>query len=486
MNALFSILANQSCQTILSSNLFANTSILIYSRSVLCPLKRISPSLIQFDQISYLVTINFTSSANHVAYYGQLAYNQKYQLCGFMINGLQQQTTYPVSCAYRRPGLSSVNSALKVPANFQAVIIGNVSGARELVALPNGDLIVGTTNTNVYIISNADDPDVVGPITIFATFPKQTTSGSTDNNPEGVAYGNGYVFVSTEKTIWRIPYTNGQKTGTPLNISSVRTGIIAPNSDGDVHHSTSVAVSNSTLYAGVGSSCNACEETDPTRATIQTMSLDGKNMKLRARRWRNPIAFAVDPQTSAVWSGGAGQDNLPGGHPFEYMDPVSLRPTPADYGWPDCEENHIAYTPGANCSQVVIPALVFPAYSTIIGATFYPLQIKGLPYAFPNQWQGGLFVSMHGSWHVNASNVPWDPPHVAFVPFDPQTRMPKTPVDWHSPYMQWIDFFTGFQDAHGNRIGRCTGIAVGPKGSLFVADDQTGNIYRIRATTSIC
>ena len=129
-----------------------------------------------------------------------------------------------------------------------------------------------------------------------------------------------------------------------MNISSVRTGSVAPNSDGDVHLSTSVAVSGQKLYVAVGSSCDACEEIDPTRATIQTMALDGSGMKLRARRWRNALAFAVDPKTKAVWAGGAGQDSLPEGHPFEFMDPVSLRPTPADYGWPDCEENRVAYT----------------------------------------------------------------------------------------------------------------------------------------------
>jgi hypothetical protein len=31
-----------------------------------------------------------------------------------------------------------------------------------------------------------------------------------------------------------------------------------------------------------------------------------------------------------------------------------------------------------------------------------------------------------------------------------------------------------------NRIGRPTGIAVGAQGSLFIADDQTGNICRMR------
>lgn len=368
-----------------------------------------------------------------------------------------------------------IDAAVKVPDGFQYSIIANIPGARQLVALPNGDLIVGTHGTTVEIISNADGPQSAGPVTTFATFP-------TDYGTQGVALGDGFIYAATQKTIWRMSYKDGQKTGTPTNISSIRNGPIAPHSDGDVHRSTSVMVSDQTLYAGIGSSCNSCEEVDPTRATVQTMALDGSNMTLKARRWRNAIAFAVDPKTKTVWAGGAGQDNLTPGHPFEFMDPVSLRSTPADYGWPDCEENRTPYTPGANCSQVVVPELVFPAYSTIVGATFYPLETTGSIYQFPKTWLGGLFVSMHGSWHRNASGVPWDPPLVAFVPFDNDKRMPKLSVNWNNPYSQWTEFVTGFQDAQGNRIGRCVGLAVGPNGSLFMSDDGMGNIYRIRPT----
>jgi glucose/arabinose dehydrogenase len=368
-----------------------------------------------------------------------------------------------------------INADVTVPDGFQFSIIANIRGARQLVPLANGDLIVGTHGTNVEIISDAEAADAVGPVTTFATVPP-------DAGTQGVAFGNGYIYAATQTKIYRMPYQDGQKTGTPVQIASVRTGPISPHTDGDVHRSTSVAVSGDTLYAGVGSSCNACEEVDPTRASIQIMALDGSNMTLKARRWRNPIAFAVDPKTKAVWSGGAGQDSLPPAHPYEFMDPVSLRPTPSDYGWPECEEDQHAYKPGANCSQVVIPALALPAYSTIIGATFYPLETTGLTYAFPEAWQGGLFVSMHGSWHVNASRVPWIAPHVVFVPFDNETRMPKSPVDYknQNPYTQWSEFVTGFQNDQGSRIGRCTGLAIGSKGSLFLADDAMGNIYRIR------
>jgi len=355
------------------------------------------------------------------------------------------------------------------PSGFEARVVANVSGARELAALPNGDLIVGTTGGNVAIVPGAENAGKAGAAGTFATV--------GDSPANGVAYGSGFVFVATQHGVWRIPYASGAQSGTPQKIASVRTGPVSPGTDGDVHTTSSVAVSGSTLYAGVGSSCNACTETDPTRATVQRMGIDGSGMTTQARRFRNAIALATDPATGTVWAGGAGQDDLTEGHPYEFLDPVSTRTAPADYGWPDCEENHVAYVARAICTNVVVPALEFPAYSTIIGAAFYPAS-QGGAYAFPAAWRGGMYVSMHGSWHLNGSGVPFDPPHVAFVPF--AGGLPARAVDWSDPTTQWTDFFTGFQDGSGNRSGRTTGVAVGASGSLFVADDQTGNIYRIR------
>jgi glucose/arabinose dehydrogenase len=350
-----------------------------------------------------------------------------------------------------------------VPAGFIVSTIAHVGGARQLAALPNGDLVVGTGGSTVAIVPNAESAGAAGAAATFATI--------ADAPAQGVAYGGGFVFVATQHGVYRIPYANGAQSGTPARIASVRTSVTGG------HDTSSVAVSGTTLYVGVGSSCNACAETDPTRATVQRMATDGSGMRTQARRIRNPIALATDPATGTVWAGVAGQDGLPAGHPHEFIDPVSTRSAPADYGWPDCEENQHAYTPGANCANTVVPAVEFPAYATLIGASFYPTAQTGA-YAFPAAWRGGVFVGMHGSWHTGANNVPLAPPHVAFVPFSGAS--PARAVNWNDPTAQWNDFFTGFQRADGSRIGRPTGVAVGAQGSLFVADDQNGVVYRIR------
>jgi len=256
----------------------------------------------------------------------------------------------------------------------------------------------------------------------------------------------------------------------------VRQGQVVPGSDGDIHITSSVAVTATTLYLGVGSGCNACTEIDPTRGTIQEMDLSGGHMTTLATRFRNAIALTINPATGTLWAGGAGQDQLGNGHPYEFMDPVTTHGSdlPIDYGWPDCEENHVAYTPGADCSNTVAPALELPAYGTNIGAVFYPVGQTGA-YAFPQRYGGGLFVAQHGSWHGN----PAVPPQVAFVPMSGDA--PVTPVNWSDPTAQWTQFLGGLgTSASTNYKARPTGIAVGSQGSLFVADDKNGAVYRIR------
>ena len=369
---------------------------------------------------------------------------------------------------------------LQVPKGFAIETIASIETARELAALPNGDLLVGTVSSDICIVPNAEGTP--GAPHVFVTIPDSRAAGIT------FAPSLSEIFVGSHNHVWAIPYHGERKAPQIRRIADVRTGPIAPGSDGDVHKTTSVAYTGGLLYVAVGSSCDArmdhgrqpCTEIDPTRAAISVMNPNGSNIIQRARRIRNAIALAVNPKTGSLWVGGAGQDHLhPFGHPYEYLDNLSAHPGDADYGWPVCEENHHQYWRGYDCSGTVIPLVELPAYSTIIGATFYPVH-QGGTYAFPAQYRGGLFVASHGSWHTDTNGCLADPPHVVFVPMNGD--QPVKPVDWSNPTTQWIEFVTGFQTGCLTRHGRSTGITVGPQGSLFVGDGDAGLVYRVRPT----
>ena len=371
-------------------------------------------------------------------------------------------------------GAPTKPAGLTVPRGFAISTIAQVPQARELAALPNGDLLVGSQSRSVYLVPNAEAAQPGAALT-FATAP--------DDLAAGVAFSTARceIFIATEHGVYATAYASGQRAAGRLRkIVDVRTGSVAPHSDGDVHSTTSVAFSDQTsrLYVGVGSSCNACVEVDATRASIFEMSPTGGDVVKRATRIRNAIALTVDPQDGTLWAGDAGQDSLPFGHPYEILDAVTAHAGLADYGWPECEENRTPYTAGVNCSKTVAPLAVLPAYSTIVGATFYPRDQRGA-FVFPPAYRGALFAAAHGSWHATPNRTTFAaPPQV--VTFAMRAGRPAIPVDWHDPHAQWRAFVGGFQQGERDRVGRPTGLAVGAEGSLFVADDSAGAIYRIR------
>jgi glucose/arabinose dehydrogenase len=166
-----------------------------------------------------------------------------------------------------------------------------------------------------------------------------------------------------------------------------------------------------------------------------------------------------------LWAADIGQDYLPAGHPYEFFDDVSAHAAPVDYGWPFCYENR-KQKPGTreNCANVAIPQVIFPAYESPIGAVFV---------------RGGAFVTLHGSWHGPAQGLSgFLPPRVVFVPF--KNGKPARAVDWSDPSKQWSEVIGGYQDGGTpHRSGRPSGITAAPSDDLFLADDQTGAIYRI-------
>ena len=122
----------------------------------------------------------------------------------------------------------------------------------------------------------------------------------------------------------------------------------------------------------------------------------------------------------------------------------------------------------------------FAAISGAIGDTVElgdPLLLTGVALAslglafyggkkFPAKYQGGAFAGQHGSWNRSSPSGY----KVVFVPF--KDGKPTGEVE---------DFLTGFMEnaAENEVYGRPVGVAVAADGSLLVADDSGGKIWRI-------
>ncbi len=347
-----------------------------------------------------------------------------------------------------------------VPPGFEITRIASIPGARELAIAPNDDLFVGTNGTSIEVVPHAEGRPQ-----------SPRTFVSIDDAPvAAVTVLDSSVFAAGQFGVYRIAYASGdlRARAAPVKIASVRTSGISRD-----HVTTSLAAGRDVLYVSVGSSCDSCDpELDATRATITQMNFDGSARQTRAIRIRNAIALAVNPASGTLWAGVAGQDELGAGHPFEIFDAIAAHAGKPDYGWPYYYENRRSVD-GHDCSHVAVPRVVFPAYETPIGAVIY-LPRAGARHIFPRAYSGGAFVTLHGSWHR-----PLVAPRVVFVPL--RGDVPRRPVNWNDPRTQWSEFVGGYQLADGRRIGRPTGIAVGTLGDLFVSDDLSGAIYRIRA-----
>ncbi len=91
---------------------------------------------------------------------------------------------------------------LHVPQGFTIETIADIDGARELAALPNSDLIVGTRGQDVYIVPNADGKP--GTPHVFAAFDDERASGVAFAAPRHA------IYVATMHRVWEIPYRGGR------------------------------------------------------------------------------------------------------------------------------------------------------------------------------------------------------------------------------------------------------------------------------------
>jgi glucose/arabinose dehydrogenase/mono/diheme cytochrome c family protein len=147
-----------------------------------------------------------------------------------------------------------------------------------------------------------------------------------------------------------------------------------------------------------------------------------------------------------------------------------------DYGWPECyfdgEQKKLVLAPeyGGDggkkvgvCADRDAPVAFFPAHWAPNDMKIY----KGA--MLPSAYKGGAFIAFHGSW--NRAPAPQDGYNVVFQPLADGKASGK-----------WIVFADGFAGAvkePGRAAFRPTGLAIGPKGALYISDDIHGRIWKV-------
>jgi len=219
------------------------------------------------------------------------------------------------------------------------------------------------------------------------------------------------------------------------------------------------------LFVGVGSSGNLGVEPEP-KATIQRFDADGSNQTTYASGTRNPTALAFHPDTGELWALVQERDGLGDNLPSDYLIRVQQN---GFYGWPYA---YIGKHPQTGFAKLapdkveasITPDVLFQAHSSVLDLVFYEGD------QFPAEFKGSAFVALKGSWN---RSVPTG------------YKVVRVPFKDGRPEGYYENFATGFWASGESRAevwGRPAALAVAKDGSLLVADDTGGTIWRISYT----
>jgi len=337
-----------------------------------------------------------------------------------------------------------------VPSGFHInIFAADFKRPRLLAVAPNGDIFLAETGANQVVILR--DPKHTGSAQERIVF----ASGLV--RPFGIAFHDDYVYIGNMTSLVRFKYDpkTSQRIGEAEKLLDL---------PGGGHDTRNVAITpdgkHVLLAVGSGSNINTGEPA--MRAAVTICDLDGKNPRQFATGLRNPVGLAINPVTGTSWVTVNERDELGDDLPPDYLTSIK---DGGFYGWP------YSYI-GSNVDPRVkpqMPDLVAKAIipDVLLGSHVAPLQFTFYSgKEFPASYYGGAFVAEHGSWN-RASRSGYQ---VAFVAFkDGQ------------PSADPVPFMTGLvPDPNGDLVyGRPVGVTAAPDGSLLVADDGIGVIYRI-------
>jgi glucose/arabinose dehydrogenase len=394
-----------------------------------------------------------------------------------------------------------------------AVALGQ-QGLRQITFAENGDLIGVRTSGEIVRFRDLDDDGMFqGADEIRAI----ANTGGNGNNAH-LDEAAGFLYAGSDAGVVRFAYSADED-----DLGAPEPVVVNQPSDGS-HPYHTVHVYDGMLYVHSGSANNAvapaAPDVDTNRAVLKRFDLsqlspgtpfDWSAGEAVVSGIRNMVGFTRDAQ-GRMFGVVNGIDNLSyDGQDIHLNNPgedvISIEPG-ASHGYPYCftaqrvEGGSGMVAPGTQLASTVTgldnphddawcaqnanePVSFLPAHSAPLDIAFYAARVAG---ALPDTFQGGAFITQHGSWNTEPSVG-----HaVLFLPFgNGEPTMPQseaTPPEF--PFS--VVFGGGNADAPadgewGWQVGdsgedpvRPVGVAISPRdGALYVSSDGQGALYRI-------
>ena len=274
----------------------------------------------------------------------------------------------------------------------------------------------------------------------------------------GLAILNKTLFLVTVHELFSAPLLDDGTLGE-------MTMVLGDLPDGGQHGNRTVAAGpDGMLYVSVGSTCNACNESKQESATLLRISPDGKQRSIYASGLRNTIGFDWNPKTGELWGFDNGIDYLGDDEQKEELNRIVKGKR---YGWP-----HVygagginpQSTPPGDISKTQWKAMSEPM---VLGYTAHaaPMQLvfnRGT--SFPGPYRNDAFATMRGSWNRGVASGY----EIVRVRFEDGQATAIEP------------FVSGFlSDGGKTHFARPMGLAAMSDGSLLMADDGNGVLYRV-------
>ena len=277
------------------------------------------------------------------------------------------------------------------------------------------------------------------------------------NQPFGMAMLDGTFYVGNTDGLYAYAYAEGT-----TRISGVGRKMAAFKPAGHWTRSLLPSPDGRKLYAGVGSLSNIAEsglDKEVGRAAIHEIDVETGASRIFASGLPNPVGLAWEPTTGALWTVVNERDGLGDETPPDYL--TSVREG-GFYGWPFCYWGQTADDrvpqDAAMVATAVTPDYALGGHTASLGLCWLP---AGTLPGFPD----GMVVGQHGSWNRSTRSGY----KVVFIPFE-NGRPAGPPREILSGFLAPDETVS---------YGRPVGVALGPDGSLLVADDVGNAIWRV-------